>query len=107
MKYKVVIDPKAKQDLKEIFVYVALNKNFALANKLLDAIEEACYNLEEFPKRGHIPFELLSTGIKRYLEIHLKQYRIIYELDESSVYIHFILDGIRNIQEILSDRLLR
>ena len=107
MKYKVLIDPKAKQDLKDIFVYVALNDNLSSANKLLDAIENACYTLEDLPKRGHIPVELMSTGIKRYLEIHHKQYRIIYEIDKNSVYVHFVLDGRRNIQEILSDRLLR
>jgi toxin ParE1/3/4 len=107
MKYKVLIDPKAKQDLKDIFIYVAVKENFISANKLLDAIENACYKLEEFPKRGHVPVEILSTGIKKYLEIHHKQYRIIYEINQNTVYIHFVLDGRRNIQEILSDRLLR
>ena len=107
MKYKVLIDPKAKHDLKDIFIYVAVNDNLISANKLLDAIRGACYNLEKFPERGHIPVELLSTGINRYLEIHFKQYRIIYEIDQNTVYIHFVLDGRRNIQDILSDRLLR
>lgn len=107
MKYTVLIDPKAKQDLKDIFLYVAVNDNFLSANELLDEIEKPCCKLEKFPRRGHIPSELLSTGIKRYLEIHHKHYRIIYEIDLSTVYIHFVLDGRRNIQEILSDRLLR
>ena len=107
MKYKVLIDPMAKQDLREIFLYVAVNNSLALANKLLDSIEAACYKLAEFPQRGHIPYELRSTGIKRYLEIHHKHYRIIYEIEQNTVYIHLVLDGRRNIQEILSDRLLR
>ena len=33
MKYKVVIDPQAKQDLKEIFIYVAVNDSIESANK--------------------------------------------------------------------------
>ena len=107
MKYNVIFDPKAKLDLKEIFLYVAMKDDLSSANKLLNEIEKACYNLEEYPKRGHIPFELLSTGIKRYLEVHFKQYRIIYEIYQDTVYVHFVLDGRRNIQEILSDRLLR
>ncbi len=106
-KYKVLIDPQAKQDLKEIFIYVALNDGISMADKLLDAIEKTCYKLEEYPERGHIPQELKLTGIKRYLEIHYKPYRIIYEIDKGLVYIHSILDGRRNIQEILSERLLR
>lgn len=106
MKYKVLIDPKAKQDLKDIFIYVAINDSLSSANKLLDAIENTCYKLEEYPERGHIPIELRPTGIKKYLEIHFKPYRIIYEIDKSIIYIHSVLDGRRNIQEILSERLL-
>jgi len=106
-KYKVLIDPQAKQDLKELFIYVALNEGISMVDKLLDAIEKTCYKLEEYPERGHIPQELKLTGIKRYLEIHYKPYRIIYEIDKRLIYIHAVLDGRRNIQEILSERLLR
>jgi len=106
-KYKVLIDPQAKQDLKELFIYAALNDSISLADKLLDAIEKTCYKLEEYPERGHIPQELKLTGIKRYLEIHYKSYRIIYEIEKNLVYTHSILDGRRNIQEILAERLLR
>ncbi len=106
-KYKVLIDPQAKEDLLEIFYYISINDSISAADKLLTAIEKSCYKLEEYPKRGHIPQELRQSGIKRYLEIHYKPYRIIYEIENRLVYIHFILDGRRNIQEILSERLLR
>ena len=107
MKYKVVLDPQAKLDLKEIFLYVASNDNIQSANKLLDALEETCYKLEKYPDRGHIPAELRITGIKSYLEIHYKPYRIIYEIENNLVYVHSVIDGRRNIQEILSNRFLR
>ena len=103
MKYKVIIDPQAKLDLKEIFLYVAVNDNIQSANKLLDSLEETCSKLE----RGHIPPELKPTGIKKYLEIHYKPYRIIYEIEKKIIYIHCVIDGRRNIQEILSNRFLR
>ena len=107
MKYNVVIDPQAKMDLKEIFSYVESNDGKQIANKLIDNLETAFYKLEKYPKRGHIPPELIDTGIKSYLEIHYKTYRIIYEIENKSVYIHSILDGRRNIQEILQRRILR
>lgn len=107
MKYKVIIDPQAKQDLKEIFIYLAINDSIRSVNKLIDALEESLYKLEKFPERGHIPLELIPTGIKNYLEIHYKHYRIIYEIEYDSIYIHSVIDGRRNIQEILSNRLLR
>jgi len=107
MKYKVIIDPQAKLDLKEIYIYVAVNDRVQAANKLLDALEETCYKLEKYPERGHFPNELRQTGIKKYLEIIYKPYRIIYEIENNLVYIHSVIDGRRNIQEILSDRFLR
>ncbi|MBU0559277.1 MAG: type II toxin-antitoxin system RelE/ParE family toxin [Bacteroidetes bacterium] len=107
MKYKVLIDPQAKQDLKEIFSYVAAYDSIPSANKLLDAIERALYKLEEYPERGHVPIELRNTGIKKYLEIHYKPYRIIFEIEGGLIYIHSVLDGRRNVQEILRERLFR
>ena len=107
MKYKVIIDLQAKEDMREIFFYVAINDSLEVANKLLDKMEETCYKLERFPERGHIPEELRNTGIKRYLEIHYKPYRIIYEVKSNIIYVHSVLDGRRNIQEILSNRILR
>lgn len=106
-KYKVLIDPKAKQDLKEIFLYVAANDNFESAEKLLNSLEATCYKLEEYPGRGHIPQELKLTGIRKFLEILYKPYRVIYEIENKIVYIHCVLDGRRSIQEMLSERLLR
>lgn len=107
MKYKVIIDPIAKADLKEIFFFVLKNDGPKLANRLLDNLEAICYKLEKFPERGHIPPELKQTGIKNFLEIHYKPYRIIYEVDKNLVYIHSVIDGRRNIEEVLSNRFLR
>ena len=107
MKYKVIIDPQAKKDMREIFYYVSINDSLEIANKLLDKIEETCYKLERFPERGHIPEELKTAATKKYLEIHCKPYRIIYEIKKDLIYIHSVLDGRRNVQEILSDRILR
>jgi toxin ParE1/3/4 len=106
-KYKVVIDPLANADLKELFLFVSVNDSIHSANKLLEGLEETCYKLEKYPERGHIPPELRQTGIKNYLEIHYKPYRIIYEIDGRLVYVHSVLDGRRNIQEILNNRILR
>ncbi|MCP5063336.1 MAG: type II toxin-antitoxin system RelE/ParE family toxin [Ignavibacteriae bacterium] len=106
-KYTVKIDPQAKQDLKDIFIYVALNNNLESAEIFLASLEKTCQRLEKIPERGHTPKELLSTGIKRYLEISSKPYRIIYEISSNTIYIHSVLDGRRNIQEILSERILK
>lgn len=97
----------AKLDMEEIFFFVAVNDNVQSANRLLDALEETCNKLEKFPQSDRTPPELRQTGIKSYLEIHYKPYRIIYEIDDNVIYIHAVIDGRRNVQEILSSRLLR
>lgn len=107
MNYKLLIDPLAKRDIIEIYNYVDLNDSPENADRLLDNLEMTYMNLEKNPERGHIPEELKGTGIKRFLEIHFKPYRIIYEIIDNIVYIHCVLDGRRNIQDILAERLLR
>ena len=107
MNYKLMIDPLAKKDIIEIYNYVALSDSTDKAKRLLDNLEKTYANLEKLPERGHIPEELRGTGIKRFLEIHYKPYRIIYEIIENIVYVHCVLDGRRNMQEVLSNRLLR
>ena len=107
MKYQVIIGTQAKQDLREIYYYVLNNDSEESAVKLLKNIENTMQNLEKLPLRRHIPEELKTTGIKRFLEIHYKPYRIIYEIVNQIVYVHCILDGRQNMQELLANRFLR
>jgi toxin ParE1/3/4 len=107
MKYKLLIDPLAKQDIIDIYNYVVINDSEDNAKRLLANLEKTSLGLEKLPSRGHIPEELKNTGITRYLEIHYKPYRIIYEIIDNVVFVHCVFDGRRNMQEILSIRLLR
>jgi toxin ParE1/3/4 len=107
MNYKLLIDPLAKKDIIEIYNYVYMNDSSDNAKRLLANLEKTYLKLEKFPTRGHIPPELRNTGIKRYLEIHYKPYRIIYEIIDNIVYVHCVIDGRRNMQEVLANRLLR
>ena len=107
LKFKLLIDPLAKKDIIEIYNYVSINDSIENADKLLKNLERTYLSLEKLPLRGHIPEELRGTGIKRFIEIHYKPYRIIYEIIDNIVYIHCVLDGRRNMQELLSNRLLR
>ena len=57
--------------------------------------------------RGHIPPELERVGVYEYREIYFKPYRIIYQIVESDVYIHCVLDSRRDLEDLLQERLLR
>lgn len=105
-KYHVQIIADAKQDLIDIYQYVAENDSFQKADKLLDQLEKLCLSLQQFPERGHLPPELDRLSISTYREIHFKPYRIIYQLIEKEVYIHAAIDGRRNLEQFLLHRLL-
>ena len=107
MNYNVFIIKDAEDDLFEIYNYVAYNDSAQKAENLLNKPEETCYSLSKLPNRGHTPQELERIGILDYKEIHYKPYRIIYQVIDSNVYIHCILDGRRELQHLLYKRLLR
>ena len=107
MNYKVFIISNAEEDILDIYNYVLINDSEEKAEYLLKRIEETCLSLKKFPNRGHVPPELERVGVYNYKEIHAKPYRIIYEVTESIVYIHCVLDGRRPLQSLLENRLLR
>ena len=105
-KYSVFIDNDAENDLFGIYAYVALNDSLERADKLFSDLRRTCYKLQTLPLRGNIPSELLEIGVNEFRELHYKPYRILYSIEASSVYVHCILDGRRDIQSILQERLL-
>ena len=107
VKYKVNLTFSAEEDLFEIFQYVFFNDSVEKAEKLYSKLHEKCIALQKYPHRGHIPSELSLPGIDDFLEITYKPYRIIYQIIEKVVFIHCILDGRRDMQKILQERLMR
>ena len=107
MTYTVSIVADAEDDLFDIYRYVASADSIAKAERLIQILQELCLSLEEFPDRGHIPPELESIGVLDYLEVHYKPYRVIYQLLRNEVFVHCVLDGRRDMQTLLEQRLLR
>jgi toxin ParE1/3/4 len=107
MKYQVFILEDAEIDILEIYKYISINESKSQADRLTVALEKKCISLSNFAHRGHIPPELDRVSIFNYLEINYKSYRIIYQVIESNVFIHCILDGRRDLAELLHRRLLR
>lgn len=107
MKYRVYIIADAEEDIFSIYKYVATKDSVQRAESLLENIEEKISNLSELANRGHTPPELKQISIYEYREIHFKPYRIIYQIIESDVYVHCVLDGRRDLEDLLQERLLR
>ena len=52
------------------------------------------------------PKELLALGVREYREVFFKPYRIIYRVQDETVYVLLIADGRRDMQSLLQRRLL-
>jgi toxin ParE1/3/4 len=107
MKFKVSFVSDAENDLFEIYKYVYLNDSENSAEKLYEKLHQKCLSLQSNPERGRIPPELRLLEIEDFLEVILKPFRIIYKISQDQVFIHCILDGRREMQKLLQERLLR
>ncbi|MCP4255121.1 MAG: type II toxin-antitoxin system RelE/ParE family toxin [Candidatus Scalindua sp.] len=107
MKFDLFLISDAEKDIIDIYKYIIFNDSKENAEYVFNKIEETCKSLSSLPDRGHIPPELERIGVMSFKEIHFKPYRIIYEIINKKVFIHCVLDGRRDLQEILEHRLIR
>lgn len=107
MTYEVFIVADAEEDLYEIYNYVATYDSVTKAENLLTKLEATCQSLPSLANRGHLPPELERIGVFDYQKIHYKPYRTIYQVIESTVFVHCVLDGRRDLQQLLDRRILR
>jgi toxin ParE1/3/4 len=54
-----------------------------------------------------VPAEPGRVGVLEFREVTLKRYRIVYEVVGRTVYVHAVLDGRRDLEDLLVRRLLR
>lgn len=106
-RFDVFLLEAAEKDIADICLYVSRNDSREKAARLYHNIEQTIASLGTSPKRGHCPPELERLGILEYREVFFKPYRIIYQVDGASVFVHCVLDGRRDLQDILQQRLLR
>jgi toxin ParE1/3/4 len=105
--YNILIIDEAEKDILDIYHYIANNQSIESANYVLTQLESHCNSLALLPERGYFPPELTRLDMQMYREIHFKPYRIIYEIIKNNVYIHCVLDGRRDLEDLLRHRLLR
>lgn len=107
MSFGVFLAAEAEADVFDIYKYVLASDGRDRADHVLAKLQETSTSLTKMPGRGHIPPELERIGVRGFLEIHFKPYRIMYQIVEKNVFIHCVLDGRRALQDVLERRLLR
>jgi toxin ParE1/3/4 len=104
--FEVMLTEGAEHDLENIYDYIAEFDSAASADHVLDQLMVTVDSLSRFPDRGVFPKELAALGIKEYRQTSFKPYRVIYRVIGRQVIIYLIVDGRRDMQSILSRRLL-
>jgi toxin ParE1/3/4 len=104
--YKVYIPSSVRKDIQEIIDYIS-EDNPSVALGILDKIENRINTLKEFPDRGRVVPELLNHNIIEYHELIENPWRIIYKIVGTDVFILSIIDGRRNVQDILLRKLMK
>ena len=99
----------AEADLNEIIDHFIQLDEIDHAADIVDAFSMAKEDLETLPLRAHFTHELQEMGIYSHREVHFNVYRVIFRINEDlgEVQIDAILDGRRDVAQILTNRLLR
>lgn len=106
MTYGVFLTDDALRDLEDIDDYICKSDSLQSAEYVLQKIDTALQSLADLPERGAYPKQLLQLGMREYREIYFKPYRMIYRIHDRRVVVYVITDGRRDMQTLLSARLL-
>src|SRR5262245_10015225 len=106
MRLEVLLTEDAERDLEDLYAYIAKFDSPTKADHVLERLLELTESLANSPERGSQPKELRSLGIQEYHQVFFKPYRLIYRVLNAQVVIYVIADGRRDMQTLLSRRLL-
>jgi len=105
--YRVRWTKTASDDLETILDYIAANDGPPAAEKILERIASAAERLRTSCRRGRVVPELKDLGITLYRELIVPPWRIVYRIEGRDVLVLAALDGRRDMESLLLDRLLR
>jgi toxin ParE1/3/4 len=106
MSCKVLLTADAERDLEDIYTHIAEHDCREKADYVLDRLLEVTDSLVTSAERGMLPKELTALGIQEYRQVFFKPYRVIYRQVDQQVIIYVIVDGRRDMQSLLSRRVL-
>ncbi|KGP75793.1 plasmid stabilization protein [Desulfosporosinus sp. Tol-M] len=95
----------AQQDLKRIIEYIAADNDLQ-ARRVYLAIKQKADNLGQMPLQGRIVPELRLHSILIYRELISPPWRIIYKTEENKLWVLAVIDGRRNVEDLLLERFL-
>lgn len=98
-----LLTPLAKADIFDIWAYIAENSEPA-ADRVEQAIYDACAFLAQGPLRGHTRPDLTARSLRFWTLSRYPNYTVVYRPETAPLQIVAVLHGKRNIRRILKQR---
>jgi toxin ParE1/3/4 len=105
-RFRVQWAEAAVRDLEELVSFIAMDSEFD-ADRILSRLDARSGTLESSPGRGRLVPELARFGMRRWRELVVRPYRMIYRIEGDTVNVLAVFDGRRDLEDLLLDRLLR
>jgi plasmid stabilization system protein ParE len=98
-----VLTPIAKADIFDIWAYIAENSETA-ADRVEQAIYDACAFLADGPLRGHTRPDLTPRVLRFWTLTRYPNYTVVYRPETAPLEVIAVLHGKRNIRSVLRQR---
>jgi plasmid stabilization system protein ParE len=103
-RFRIIWTEVAIADVEGIVDSVAVHDGLAAAEKLYDKLEASIDSLVTTPRRGRVVPELRAEGLEMYRELLVSKYRILFRVRGHDVVLLGVLDGRRDLAELLIQR---
>ncbi len=107
MKYRIVWTEVALRDLEAILDFVSQRDGVDHSERLLDRLMPSIEGLCSAPNRCRVVPELSAQGLAGYRELLEGSYRVPFRVSGRRVILLGVLDGRRDLEELLIERALR
>lgn len=102
MRRRYVLAPQAARDLVEIWRYIRKESGGKMADQVESAIRDQIVSLARSPGIGHWRKDLTDEAVKFF---PVYSYLVVYRPDTKPLHIVAILQGRRDVRQVLKDRL--
>jgi plasmid stabilization system protein ParE len=97
------LTPLAKADIFDIWCYIADDSQDA-ADRVEQAIYDACALVAEAPTRGHFRPDLTSLPLRFWTLTRYPNFTVVYRPETAPLRVVAVLHGKRNVRRILKQR---
>ncbi|MEA1910523.1 MAG: type II toxin-antitoxin system RelE/ParE family toxin [Spirochaetota bacterium] len=106
MSSKVIWSKDASLDLVDIVSYIKIDSGKGIAKEIYTRIKSEVDKIVDFPKAGIIVPELADIGITDIYQIIVSPWKVYYKVIEDKILVLSVIDGRRNLEEILYKKII-